>query len=144
MKNKEGEYFGENAYDTIVSSNCDVYYYEDGQKKTLLKFRKNVIPEKFCKLGLECLKEAAKKTHDNRGAAAGILSEDKLPSYAKMGQLIGKSKFNTHQMESLKIILKEWKKKYPKAKILGHRDSTKTKKTCPNFDVTSWCQKNLI
>ena len=24
--------------------------------------------------------------------------------------LIGKSKFNTHQMESLKIILKEWKK----------------------------------
>ena len=79
--------------DTIVSSNCDVYYYEDGEKKTLLKFRKGVIPEKYCKLGLECLKEAAKKTHDNRGAAAGILSEDKLLVMQKMGQLIGKSKF---------------------------------------------------
>ena len=44
MKKKEGEYFGEKSYDRIVDSNCDVYYYEDGKKQTLLKFRKNVIP----------------------------------------------------------------------------------------------------
>lgn len=93
MKSKEGEYFDKKAYDTIVSSNCDVYYYEDDKRKTLLKFRKSVIPDKLCKLGIECLKEAAKKTHDNRGAAAGVLSEDKLPSYAKGSQLIGKGKF---------------------------------------------------
>ena len=93
MKSKEGEYFDKKAYDTIVDSNCDVYYYEDNKKKTLLKFRKKVIPEKLCKLGLECLREAAKKTHDNRGAAAGILDDDKLPTYAKGSQLIGKKKF---------------------------------------------------
>ena len=58
--------------------------------------------------------------------------------------LIGKDKFNASQMESLKRVLKEWKKKYPKAKILGHRDSTITKKTCPNFDVISWHKENLI
>ncbi len=57
--------------------------------------------------------------------------------------LIGKDKFNTNQMESLKKILNEWKKKYPKAIILGHKDSIKTKKTCPNFDVISWCKENL-
>ncbi len=100
MKNKEGEYFGETAYDTIVSRNCDVYYYEDGKKKTLLKFRKGVIPDRLCKLGIECLKEAAKKTHDNRGAAAGVLSEDKLPSYAKGSQLIGRGKFRARAYEA--------------------------------------------
>ena len=94
MKNKEGEYFDKNAYDTIVNQNCDVYYYEDNKKKTLLKFRKGVIPDKRCNIGIECLKEAAKKTHDNRGAAAGVLDEKKLPGYAKKkGQLIGEGKF---------------------------------------------------
>ena len=34
-----------------------------------------------------------------------------------------------------------WKKKYPKAKILGHRDFPNTKKTCPNFDVELWLKK---
>jgi hypothetical protein len=94
MKSKEGEYFNKSCYDTIVSSNCDVYYYEDGEKKTLLKFRKKVIPEHLCKIGLECLKEAAKKSHDNRGAAAGVLDIAKLPTYANdMNQLIGQGKF---------------------------------------------------
>ena len=94
MRKKEGEYFGASSYDTIVNTNCDVYYYEDNQKKTLIKFRKKVIPDKLCKIGLECLKEAAKKTHDNRGAAAGVIDFKKLPTYAnKANQLIGKSKF---------------------------------------------------
>lgn len=94
MKSKEGEYFDKKSYDKIVNNNCDVYYYEDGKKKTLIKFRKSVIPEKLCKIGIECLKEAAKKTHDNRGAAAGVIDFSKLPSYANQAnQLIGKSKF---------------------------------------------------
>ena len=94
MKKKEGEYFGEKSYDRIVDSNCDVYYYEDGKKLTLLKFRKNVIPLKLCDIGLECLTDAAKKSHDNRGAAAGVIDLKKMPSYANSDkQLIGKSKF---------------------------------------------------
>ena len=54
MKKKEGEYFPISCYDTIVNQNCDVYYYEDGKKKTLIKFRKKVIPKKLCKIGIKC------------------------------------------------------------------------------------------
>ena len=33
MKSKEGEYFDKNAYETIVSSNCDVYYQKAIRRK---------------------------------------------------------------------------------------------------------------
>ncbi len=58
--------------------------------------------------------------------------------------LIGSKNFTKNQFKSLKKVLKIWLEKYPKAKILGHRDSTKTNKTCPNFDVISWCKENSI
>jgi hypothetical protein len=103
MKSKEGEYFDTNHYDTIVRKNCDVYHYVDNKRKVLLKFRKAVIPERLCQIGLECLKEAAKKTHDNRGAAAGVLDTKKLPSYANdMNQLVGASKFRALAYRSSK------------------------------------------
>lgn len=54
--------------------------------------------------------------------------------------LIGKNKFTKKQFVSLKIVLKEWKKKYPQASILGHYQVTLTKKTCPNFNVKKWVQ----
>ena len=55
--------------------------------------------------------------------------------------LIGKSKFSKEQLEALKNLLTIWKKKYPASKILGHKDLGNTSKTCPNFDVISWCKK---
>ena len=55
--------------------------------------------------------------------------------------LIGRNKFTQEQFYSLKKTLQIWKKKYPKAKILGHRDFSYTKKTCPNFDVELWLKK---
>ena len=59
--------------------------------------------------------------------------------------LIGKNNFSKEQYQSLFNVLKEWKNKYPNAKILGHRDFPNTKKTCPNFDVKTWLKKvNLI
>ena len=58
--------------------------------------------------------------------------------------LIGKTNFNKKQFITLKKLLLQWKIKYPYAKILGHRDLVKTKKTCPNFDVKSWCLKEQI
>lgn len=39
------------------------------------------------------------------------------------------------QKETLVKILNEWKKKYPKARILGHRDFPNVKKDCPSFDA---------
>ena len=59
--------------------------------------------------------------------------------------LIGKNFFEKKQFLSLKTLLIDWQKKYPSAIILGHRDAIKTSKTCPNFDVNSWCkQENII
>ena len=56
--------------------------------------------------------------------------------------LIGRDNFTKNQFKSLERVLKKWKKLYPNAKIVGHRDTGKTKKTCPNFDVRSW-YKNI-
>ena len=58
--------------------------------------------------------------------------------------LIGRDTFTKNQFRSLERVLKKWKKLYPNAKIVGHRDTGRTKKTCPNFDVISWSKKTFI
>ncbi len=58
--------------------------------------------------------------------------------------LIGRDKFNKKQLNSLSKILRDWKTKYPKSEIIGHRDTGKTNKTCPNFDVKSWSKSIQI
>ena len=55
--------------------------------------------------------------------------------------LIGKDKFTKNQFNSLKIILRDWKVKYPQAKIVGHCDFNNTNKTCPNFNLKKWLIK---
>ena len=55
--------------------------------------------------------------------------------------LIGKNQFTKKQFNSLKIILRNWKVKYPKAKIVGHCDFNNTNKTCPNFNLKKWLIK---
>lgn len=57
--------------------------------------------------------------------------------------LVGRDYFTKRQFISLENILKKWKIIYPDAKIVGHRDVGKTKKTCPNFDVTLWCENKF-
>jgi N-acetylmuramoyl-L-alanine amidase len=58
--------------------------------------------------------------------------------------LIGRNKFTLQQFSSLEKVLRSWKLSYPRAKIVGHCDTGNTEKTCPNFDVASWCkEKNL-
>ena len=95
MKKKEGEYFDKNHYNNIIDYDCDCWWEdEEGNKKLLFKFRKNVFPKKMTQIAIDNLKEAAKKTHDNRGASAGVIDLKKMPSYAnKASQLIGRSKF---------------------------------------------------
>ena len=58
--------------------------------------------------------------------------------------LIGRNKFSKEQFKSLKITLQKWRSIYPNVIIQGHRDAIITKKTCPNFDVKEWCDKNLL
>ena len=58
--------------------------------------------------------------------------------------LIGRDNFTKKQFVSLERILKKWKTTYPTAKIVGHRDTGNTPKSCPNFDVISWSQNKFI
>ena len=58
--------------------------------------------------------------------------------------LIGRNKFTTKQYISLERVLRKWKSLYPKAKIVGHRDTGNTEKTCPNFDVIKWSKEQKI
>ncbi len=58
--------------------------------------------------------------------------------------LIGRDHFTDQQYTSLEKVLKTWKATYSNAKIIGHCDTGKTEKTCPNFNVQMWCRdKNL-
>ena len=99
MKNKEGDYFDEKHYNLVIKDDCDCYYYdENNDKKLLFKFRKKVIPEKLCNIGLENLKKAAQKTHDNRGASAGKIDMKKMPLYANDPKLlVGRNKFRVKE-----------------------------------------------
>ena len=66
-------------------------------------------------------------------------------NYVSLGVcLIGQNNFTENQFNSLEKVLKKWKITYPNAKIIGHCESTITKKTCPNFDVNSWCKERDI
>ena len=83
IANKEGDYFNEKHYDKIIKYNADVYFINDNNEKILLaRFRKNVIPKDLCKTAFDNLKDASKKYHDNRGAAAGKVKKENLPGYA--------------------------------------------------------------
>ena len=50
--------------------------------------------------------------------------------------LCGKLRFNGNQTISLDNLLRFLKSKYPKAKLVAHRDISKKGKTCPNLDIT--------
>ena len=52
--------------------------------------------------------------------------------------LIGRHDFTTAQMESLATLIADWQRRYPKARVVGHRDAVETHKTCPNFDAAAW------
>ena len=54
--------------------------------------------------------------------------------------MIGRKNFTDKQFSSLKNVLMNWKNLYPLAEIIGHEKISDTNKTCPNFDVISWCK----
>ena len=58
--------------------------------------------------------------------------------------LIGRDCFTKPQFLSLEKVLRNWKSVYPDAKILGHCDTGNTSKTCPNFNVETWCRNQNI
>ena len=96
IANKISEYFPSSHYSLIVKGDTDVWGVDDNgtREKLLVKFRKRVIPESLCQAGIDNLKKAAMKKHDNRGAAAGPIDLKKMPLYANdASKFVKKSKF---------------------------------------------------
>ena len=95
IKEKEGDYFDTPHYTKhhkVITTDTDVYgLEEDGTKKLLLKFRKNVIPQHICSDAYNALEKHAKHKNSNRGAAAGKLLLSKLPKH--VGEIIKQDKY---------------------------------------------------
>lgn len=53
--------------------------------------------------------------------------------------LVGRDQFTDEQWTSLFELIADWKRKYPKADIVGHCDLD-SHKTCPNFDAKKWAK----
>ena len=94
IKAKEGHWFEENDIKyPIVNSNTDVYRLDDeGNRHLLLKFRKNVIPDKYIELGWNSYKDLAKASR-GRGASAGHI--DATSQYWGKRKLVDTKKWST-------------------------------------------------
>lgn len=51
--------------------------------------------------------------------------------------LIGQMYFTAAQLNTLRLILRQWLLEHPQAEIVGHTDLNPGK-TCPNFNVRAW------
>jgi hypothetical protein len=117
----EGMYFTEEDFDIIVKENADIYRLDSmGNRHLLLKIRKNVIPSDICKKTFMALQEEAKKPHTNRGAAAGILSQRKLPPYVK--EIIAKGKFRGKYIGHDDRVRKDDISNLSRSSIIGYYD----------------------
>jgi hypothetical protein len=76
----------------VLTTDADVYIEEDGTKKLLLKFRKNVISEELIKIGWDSYKKLAKPSR-GRGAAAGPI--DKTATYWTKRDIVDIDKWRT-------------------------------------------------
>lgn len=117
----EGMYFTEEDFDIIIKEDADVYRLDSmGNRHLLLKIRKNVIPDAICKKTFMALHEEAKKPHTNRGAAAGILSQRKLPPYVK--EIIAKGKFRGKYIGHDDRVRKDDISNLSRSSIIGYYD----------------------
>jgi len=160
IKEKEGEYFDESHYtkhNKVITADTDVYgLEEDGTKKLLLKFRKNVIPQSICSDAYNALEKHAKHKNSNRGAAAGKLSLSKLPNH--VGEIIKQDKYRVFYKTKNGNISRDNVSNIAQSNIAGYYDrpdrnnynktnkeiKTKTlKKEIPMCRTTQFTKKNV-
>lgn len=48
------------------------------------------------------------------------------------------------QMESMKTLVQDLLKRFPEAKVVGHRDFAGVNKACPSFEVSEWLKTSKI
>ncbi len=94
IKSLEGYWIDESYIKhPIIQSDTDVYYLNDNNEETLLlKFRKNVIPDKYIELGWNSYKDLAKASR-GRGASAGHI--DTTSQYWGKRKLVDTKKWST-------------------------------------------------
>ena len=96
FKEYKGKNFDEKWYTTVIDSNSDGYYNENGENgkivvKVLFKFRKGVILDKYSNIATDTFLELSKKKHANRGIAGGIDNGETTSRHlTKSGQSEGK------------------------------------------------------
>lgn len=121
----EGHFFSEKDFDIFIDEDADGYICENGTKRCLFKFRKNVIPENLCRLAIESYEAPAKKKNFNRGASAGLLDLNKIPKNVSeiiqtekfRGKIKINDKFSNFQVGNMS-----------QSNIIGYFDDTKPKK----------------
>ena len=87
FKNFQGKHFEESWYNHIIDNDDNGYYLENGIRKILFKFRKNVINSRYSKIAVNSFLELSKKKHSNRGIASGIPDGQKTARhFTKTGQ----------------------------------------------------------
>ena len=143
----EGKYLSDNYFNTIIRNDTDIFYFKDNKKILLAKFRKNVLPKKECRKVIENLKEAAKKEHDNRGAAAGRLDFNKLPDYIDKNKVKKQSRYVIRGYYSKKKggYVEQIIGNKAKSNIIGYYDKPDRNlgKGAPLCRLTSFNEKNL-
>lgn len=85
--NGKGKHFDESFYKTVISSDKDGYFMENGDLKVLFKFRKKKVALKYQEIATNAFLELSKLKHSNRGLAAGIPEGQKnARKYTQTGQ----------------------------------------------------------
>lgn len=121
ISKKEGDFFTVNNYDTIIKNDCDVYGIdEDGNKKLLLKFRKDVIPHSICQMAYNSLEKEAQHLNSNRGAAAGKININKLPKY--VGDIVKQDKYRVFYKSPDGTLRKDNISNLVRSNIIGYYD----------------------
>jgi hypothetical protein len=158
IKEKEGDYFDEHHYtkhNKVITNDTDVYgLEEDGTKKLLLKFRKNVIPQSVCSDAYTALEKHARHKNSNRGAAAGKLSLSKLPNH--VGEIIKQDKYRVFYKTKNGTVSRDNVSNIAQSNIAGYYDrpdrnnynkvneKNKTqKKEIPMCRTTQFTKKNV-
>jgi FkbM family methyltransferase len=83
VKGLEGQFLDEDHYHTLIDNDADVYWDDNGVKKLLFHFRKNVIPSKVLKGAVDALKKSALKASSIRGTAGGPADPKKISPNVK-------------------------------------------------------------
>lgn len=81
MKTKEGNFFDDKSYHTIINHDADVYMTDDdGVNKILFYYRKNVLFDNLLKNAISVFKKDAMKGSSIRGKAGGVINKSMISS----------------------------------------------------------------